>query len=457
MPNRSQQKVDSLPLGQRQRLLLRLLRLRSGRQLRRVLTRLHPSDIATLFPLLKPDERLRLIEVLFEMRLAAPTLRELDDEDLQQVLDEFSDSRLAIVLTRLSADDAVDLLFQLEPSRRDTLLGALEPALSARLTNLMVYGQQTAGGIMDPDVVFFRGGQSVAETLEVIRQLAETRRLYYLYVVDDRGHLIGLVKLWQLVSSRSDQLLREVMSREVISLQVEERREEVARLFSRYDLPIMPVLDRDGLLVGVITVDDVIDVIEEEASEDLYRLGGLPEPEGLSSSINRSLRLRLPAFALGVAGACLAAWIIASFENLLARFAILAAFMHLVGATGGTAARQTLTIVTASLAPGTKDLFRTRRVIARQTLIGTILGILSGSALALLAWIWERQLSLVLAVFIAQVVSQAMAALTACLIPLFLRRVGRDPALGSATVTVFLADITGFGCFLVLAASFLER
>ncbi len=446
---------DPLPLDQRQRLLLRLLRATHDRRLHRILSRLHPADIAPLFPLLKPEEKLNLLEVLFEMRRAGQTLSELDDQTLREVLDDFPDSRLTVVLGRIPADDAVDILDQVDETRRQALLASLDSALASHLNNLMLYGESTAGGMMDPDVISFRADLTVEEAVAVIRGLARTRRLFYLYVIDERGHLIGLVRLWQLLTARSDQNLREIMDRGLVSVQVDTPQEDVARLFARYDLPIMPVLDDSGILVGIITVDDVIDVIEEELSEDLYRLGGLSQPETLGTPLARALRVRLPWLGLGMLGALLAAWVIGSFQDVIAKYALLVAFMHIVGATGGDLARQTLTVVTASMATGEMDLWRPWRVVGRQCLRGLLIGSISGLVLMTLAFFLERDARLAGAVWVAQVANQVVASFLACLVPLLLKRLGQDPTLGSSTLVVALADIAGFATFLGLASRLL--
>lgn len=449
--------AEALPRGQRQRLILRLLRLRSGRQLRRMLARVHPADIAPLFPLLKPDEQLELFEVLFELRLAAPTLRELDAENLRQVVEALPNSRLALIVGRLPADDAVDLLSELDSPRRDSLLESIDTALAARLNNLLLYGDTTAGGLMDPDVIFLRGEQTVAETLEVVRKLAESRRLFYLYVTDDRGHLIGLLKLWQLLTGRAEQPIREVMTREVISVRVDTPQQEVAQVFSRYDLPIMPVLDENGRLVGVITVDDVIDVIEEEASEDLYRLGGLSQPETLGSSIATSLRSRLPWLGVSLLGAGLAAWVILVFQGLIARYAVLVAFLHLVGATAGQTSRQTLTVMAAGLSTGEMELADAGRAVGKQAVVGLLNGLVTGALLAVAALVLERNALLAGIVFVAQLASQLLAATLASVAPLLLSRLGQDPTLGTSTALVATSDILGFLCFLGLASALAEH
>lgn len=457
MASRQRGYLDNLAHGQRQKLILRLIRSPSKRQLRRALTRVHPADIAPLFPLLKPDEQDSLLEVLFELRLAAPTLSEMDPETLHQVLDEFPNDRLAVVVERLPADDAVDLLDQLEPERSQSILDSLNPSMAARLKNLMLYGATTAGGMMDPDVVFFRGDQSLAETLERIRDRAQSRRLYYLYVTDDRGHLIGLVKLWQLLTATADSRLSDIMSRDLISVQVDAPQEEVARTFVRYDLPLMPVLDLDGRLAGVITVDDVFDVLEEEASADLYRLGGLSVQETLGMPLARILRFRLPWLLFGLAAALVAAATIGQFQEVLAKYVVLAALMHPVAATSALAGQQTLTVLLGSLATGETDLRRTWRVIGRQAVVGLVNGLVVGVILAAAALLWERNLVLSGVLFVASTISLLISSTVGALVPLMLRRLNLDPALGSSVLVVAVADICGFVSFLGLASILIAR
>ena len=457
MPPKQRSYLDHLAHGQRQKLILRLIRSPSKRQLTRALTRVHPADIAPLFPLLKPDEQDSLMEVLFDLRLAAPTLSEMDPETLLPVLDSFPNDRLAVIVRRLPADDAVDLLDHLEDDRKTALLDSLDPALAARLNNLMLYGPTTAGGMMDPDVVFFRGDQTLAETLDVIRGLAQSRRLFYLYVTDDRNHLVGLVKLWQLLAARTDSRLSDIMSRDLISVQVDAPQEDVARTFVRYDLPMMPVLDLDGRLVGVITVDDVIDVLEEEASADLYRLGGLSIQETLAMPLPRVLRFRLPWLLFGLVAALVAAAAIGQFQEVLVGYVILAAFMHPVAAAGALAGQQTLTVLLGSLATGEMDLRRTWRVIGRQAAVGLINGVVVGVVLAAVALAVERNPALAGVLFVAGTVSLLISSTFGAALPLLLRRLGLDPALGSSVLVVAVADISGFLCFLGLASALAPR
>ncbi|HNZ97709.1 MAG TPA: CBS domain-containing protein, partial [Thermoanaerobaculia bacterium] len=219
---------EPLARGQRQRLLLRLLRHPGQRQAKRLLLRLHPADIAELFALLTPGEQQALLGVLLELRLAARTLRELGSETQRQVLALTPDAQLADMLARLPPPDVVDLLRELHEERREAVLALFEPSLAARVRNLLRYGEATAGGLMNPDVSSFSGELTAGEAVVRLRQLAEERRLFYLYVTDERRHLLGIVSLWALVTAASESTLRELMARDVVTVRVDLPEEDVA-------------------------------------------------------------------------------------------------------------------------------------------------------------------------------------------------------------------------------------
>ncbi len=450
-------RADPLPRGQRQRLILRLLRRPGERPARRMLARLHPADIAQLMPLLTPDEQSALLDTLFELRLAARTLRELDAETQRQVLDRLPDDRLATTLRRLSANDAVDLLEGLAPERVAALLALLDPAHAQHLENLRRYGPATAGGLMDPDVPRFESDLTVAETLERVRRLAEGRRLFYLYVVDERGHLLGIASLWQLVSAPPERRLREIMSAAVVTVSVDAPEEQVARQFSKYDLLMMPVVDEDGRLAGAITVDDVLDVVEEQATEDLYRLANLDLQEGASTPALRSVRLRLPWLMINLATAFLAAGVVSLFQATIAKYVILAVFMPIVAGMGGNAGTQTLTIMVRGLALGELDYLRSGAVVLRQMTVGLCNGLMTGGVLAIVALVWERSPTLAGTLFLAQTVNLTVAGLFGAAVPLALKRLRLDPALGSSIFVTTATDICGFLSFLGTATLLLSR
>jgi magnesium transporter len=448
---------EQIPMSQRQRLVLRLLRRPHERQLRRALAKTHPADLAQIFVLLTPDEQQRLVAILLDLRLAARTLRELDAETQRGVLATLPDEHLAAVVGRLSPDDAADLLAQLDAERRAAVLQRLEHPLAARLANLLRYGEATAGGLMNPDVVAFPAEAPAGETVAKLRDLAGGRRLFYLYVVNERGQLVGIVNLWQLVTAASEQTLREVMSGDVVAVDVERPQEEVARVFARYDLLMLPVVDEEGRLVGAITVDDVLDVVEEEATEDLYRLANLDTQEGIATPVPRSVRLRLPWLLLNLATAFLAAGVVSLFEGTIAKYVPLAIFMPIVAGMGGNAGTQSLTLMVRGLALGELEMRRATTVVAKQALVGLWSGLGTGVILAAVAWLWDRNAVLAGILLFAQTVNLTVAGFFGAAVPLLLRRLRQDPALGSSILVTAATDSCGFFAFLGTATLLIDR
>jgi len=444
------------PQGQRQRMILRLLRRPGDKPARRLIARLHPADLAQYVPLLTPDEQRELWRTLIELRLGARTLRELDGETRERLIELLTDEQLALVVRRMSSADGADLLEAIEPDRRDRTLEALDPAHATRLRNLMRFGPNTAGGLMDPDVPRFFADETVGQTLERVRALAEGKRLFYLYVVDERDHLLGLVSLWQLVSAGPERKLRDLVSGDVRTIRADTPEEEVARAFSRYDLLMMPVVDEDGRLAGAIHVDDVLDVVEEQATEDLYRLANLDVHEDLSTPPVRSVRLRLPWLLVNLCTAFLAAWVVSNFQETIAKYVVLAVFMPIVAGMGGNAGTQTLTVMVRGIALGEMNLRRSGPMLGRQTLVGLMNGLATGIILGLCALAWERNPVLAGVLAFAETVNLTVAGFFGAAVPLVLKRLKLDPALGSSIFVTTATDVGGFLSFLGTATLLLS-
>jgi magnesium transporter len=441
-------RAAAAPQSQKQRMILRLLRRPGDKPARRLIARLHPADIASYVPHLTPSEVASLWEVLLEQRQAARTLRELDPDTQARVLEMLSDEQVAIALRRLAAHDAADLLQTLSDERREALLALLEAPFASLLGNLMVYGPATAGGLMDLDVPRFFADETVARTLERVRALAEGKRLFYLYVVDDRDHLLGIVSLWQLVSAPAERKMREILSGEVVTVRVDAPEEEVASVFKRYDLLMLPVVDDNGRLAGAIHVDDVLDVVEARATEDLFRLANLDVHEGIATRPLRSVRLRLPWLLINLATAFLAAWVVSLFQATIAKYVVLAVFMPIVAGMGGNAGTQTLTVLVRGLALGEMEMRRSSSVVLRQALVGLLNGLGTGAVLGLCALAWERNAVLAAILAFAETVNLTLAGFFGALVPLALRRLGLDPALGSSIFVTTATDVGGFLSFL---------
>jgi magnesium transporter len=441
----------------RQRLILRLLRHPEQRPARRLLARLHPADLARLVPLLTPVEQDRLMETLLELKLAGRTLAELGPETQATILAKLDDGALSGLLRQISSNDAVDVLERLEPERAQAVLALMDRPAAGQLANLMHYGAATAGGLMDPEAPHFSAEQTVDETLKQVRHLAEGRRLFYLYITDERLHLLGIVSLWQLVTASADRPLREIMSTEVVTVRVDTPEEEVAQVFSRYDLLMIPVVDSEGRFTGAITVDDVLDVVEAQATEDLYRLANLSVQEGVATPAVRSARLRLPWLLVNLATAFLAASVVSQFEATISKYVVLAVFMPIVAGMGGNAGTQTLTVMVRALALGEMDVRHAGGVLLRQTLVGLMNGAATGLVLGLVALAWERNAVLAGILFFAETVNLTIAGFFGAGVPLVLRRLNLDPALGSSIFVTTATDVCGFLAFLGTATLLLSR
>lgn len=437
--------VESAP---RQRLLLRLLRRPEQRPSRRWLARTHPADIASLWARLTPAEQERLLEVLRQLRLAGKVLLELPPVQQREALGLLEDGPLAEVLARLPVHEVATLSGQLSEDRRHRIFEQLDPGRVAQIENLLRFGPGTAGALMNPEVPAFSGDETVARTLERIRQLAEGRRLFYLYVIDDRRHLLGIVSLWQLVSAHPEKRLRELVSAGVVAVRADTPEAEVARKFERYDLLVLPVVDENGTLAGVISVDDVFDVVEARSAQDLYRLANLNLEEGADTPPLRSVRLRMPWLLVNLGTAFLAAWVVSLFEATLAKYIVLASFMPIVAGMGGNAGTQTLTVVVRALALRQLEERSAGRLLARQSLIGFTNGVFTGTLLGIIAFLWEGNAALSFVLFIAEAVNLTVAGLFGTLVPLTLDRLRLDPALGSSIFVTTATDVCGFLSFL---------
>ncbi|MEO8276305.1 MAG: magnesium transporter [Thermoanaerobaculia bacterium] len=441
----------------RQRLILRLLRRPEQRPARRLLARLHPADLARLVPLLTTDEQDRLLATLVELRLAGRVLTELGADTQATLLAKLDDPALASLLGPISPNDAVDLLERLAPERAQMVMALMERPAASQLANLMHYGASTAGGLMDPEAPHFSAEQTVDETLRQVRHLAEGRRLFYLYITDERNHLLGIVSLWQLVTAGADRPLRAIMSTEVVTVRVDTPEDEVAQVFSRYDLLMIPVVDGEGRFTGAITVDDVLDVVEAQATQDIYRLANLSVQEGVATPAMRSVRLRLPWLLVNLATAFLAASVVSSFQETISKYVVLAVFMPIVAGMGGNAGTQTLTVMVRALALGEMDVRRAGSVLARQTVVGLMNGIATGLVLGLVALAWERNAILAGVLCFAETVNLTIAGFFGAGVPLVLRRLNLDPALGSSIFVTTATDVCGFLAFLGTATYLLAR
>ena len=414
----------------------------------------HPADVAEALRTLPDAEARQVLEVLGPQ--GAEVMAYLPPERQRALLQEAPPSLQAQILAEMSTDDAADLLGTLRPEEAGALLDRMAPAEAEDVRRLLRYGPQTAGGRMTPEFVAVRQDQSVAEALAELRRLAPSAEtVYYVYVVDHEGRLQGVVGLRDLIVASPEARLAAVMSSRVISVQAEDDQETVARLFEKYGLLALPVVDREGRLVGVVTVDDVLNVVEEEATEDAYRLAGLFEAvETERSPWRRALR-RLP-WLLGLMGLeAAAAQVVGRFEHALQSLVALAFFIPMLNDQAGNMGTQCVAFAVRAIATGEVDRRSYRAYALREAVVGLASALTSAVVAAAIGWVWWQDARLSLALSLTVFVTMNVAALLGYLIPLGLTLLRRDPALASGPLITSFMDFATVTVYFTVAVHLL--
>ncbi|MCB0114508.1 MAG: magnesium transporter, partial [Caldilineaceae bacterium] len=407
---------------------------------------LHPADSAELLYELEPDHRARMLQLL-EWETVADVLEELDQEDMVEIVRDLSVAELADVLDEMEPDMAADLLGELSDDEAAVLIDEMEE--SDEVVSLLAYPEDTAGGIMTSARHMLRRFMTVQQAMDFLREYyADEHDLYYLYVLDRFQKLVGVVSLRALVLAEPQQTLGEIMHEEVTSVAPETDQEEVARLLARYNLLALPVVDENQRMLGMVTVDDVVDVIEEEATEDIYRLAQLGEDSEVFSPIAQAIRHRLPWLSINMVTAFVSSTVVALFAGTIGQVAILAALMPIVAAQGGNAGNQSMTIVVRSLGLGEISVRDAWRVLRHEINVGVLHGLLLGMMVATISLIWLGNPYLSMIIGLAMLGNLFVAALVGVLVPMTLSRFGLDPALGSSMFVTATTDILGFTLFL---------
>lgn len=410
---------------------------------------LHPADGAEMLTTLERDDQAQIVTRLEPDELAV-VFEQMDGEEAAEMGQHLDVESLADVLDEMEPDVAADMLGEMEPAEATAVLEQMDEAQT--VAPLLAYPEDTAGGIMNLPPPSLRRFWTVSEAFQFIKQnYNDANQVFYLYVLDRNGKLIGVVNLRALILAEPTQTIEEIMIRDVISIRVDTDQEEVAQLFSRYDLLALPVVNAENRLVGIITVDDVVDVIEEEATEDIYHLAQVNADAEVFAPILHSIRARLPWLYVNMVTAFLAAAVVAFFEDTIAAVAILAVFMPIVAGQGGNAGNQTMTIIVRSLALGEIDVSEAWRALRQELFIGLLNGLALGVGVGIIAWLWQGNPMLGLIIGLALVGNLVVASIAGVLVPTTLKRLNVDPALASSIFVTTATDAMGFALFLGLA------
>lgn len=409
---------------------------------------LHPGEAAEVLARLDDEAQQRLIRHLDDAWLA-DLLEHMDEDEQADVIEHIRAERLANVLDDVEPDVAADVLGELPPEQAGVVLAHMESA--DEVAPLLEFPPDTAGGLMNRPGPMLRRHMTVAEAFEFLRtHYRDERELLYLYVLDRHGKLVGVVSLRALILADPHQTIGEIMNPNVITVRADADQEEVADLFTRYGFLALPVVDEEDHLLGVITVEDILDVVQDEATEDIYRLAGMDEDAELFSPIREAARTRLFWLMVNLLTAFLASAVVSLFESTIARVAVLATFMPIIAGQGGNAGIQTSTIVIRSLALGRLELDEVWKALRYEVMLGFINGVVIGLVVAVVAVLWKGNPMLGVVIGVAMVGNMLVAALAGVLIPFTLQRLGRDPALASGIFLTTATDVCGFFFFLGL-------
>lgn len=415
-----------------------------------ILTGQHPADLADIITRASEDHRTRLFNLL-EEDLKADVLAELEGEAGIDVLEALTDDEISDIVEDMAPDDAADVIAELPDERSEKVLTLMEKEESDDVRELLKYGEETAGGIMTPDVVALPESLTVAEALDRIAQVEHEEPFYYLYNIDSQRRLTGYIGVWELLTIRDrNQPLTPHVRTDIVSVTTDTDQEEVAQIMSKYDLSALPVVDETGRLVGRITNDDVMDVMEEEASEDIFRLAGSDDAELTYTSSLQAARTRLPWLLITLGTGFISSLLLKQFMEGLSAVIVLTVFVPIVMAMGGSTGIQSSTLVIRSLALDTINRGEVGRLLLREICTGAMMGVLCGVLMA--GWAAYVIMSngeatllppayLGLTVGLALFCSMTFAALYGAFVPLLLERYKVDPAVASGPFLTASNDI----------------
>lgn len=418
----------------------------------------HPSDLAEYIEDFT-DEQKRDLFALLSDEEAALIIQEMEEFDQVTLFNLLTPKRASSILKEMDTDDAADLLAELPPHETRELLELIDEE-SGEIKGLLKYPEDTAGGIMTTDIISFSQEMAVEEAIQRLREIApEAEIIYYVYVVDEETRLIGVLSLRDLISATDGTPLKEIMNQNVISVHVDVDQEEVARIVARYDLLALPVVEDEGRLLGIITVDDILDVLQEEATEDFYKMVGTSEVEGvdlIQASVYQVVSRRLPWLLICLVGGLLAGSVIGVFDQMLEAIVVLAIFIPVIMDMGGNVGAQSSTIFVRGIATGEIEEEEVWHYFFKEFRVGLVMGAICGLLVSIATLLWQGNPYLGLVVGISMFLTVSLATVIGTLVPLLCHKVGIDPAITSGPFVTTIKDVTGLLIYFGMATIFLR-
>jgi magnesium transporter len=438
-------------LNKTQKIFLRLVRHKAYSLAFNIIRKGRASDLADLFRYLTPKQKQWFADSVLRSHQLAAVLSEMEDDLVTQFVSFLSEEDLVSAIEKMNPDDVADIFLVFKEEKRQALLSRLSKAQRLSVSRLLGFEPRTAGGIMTTDFLALSEEITSAQAIDLIKKQERRAEILYIYVVDNYQQLVGVVSFRQLVLAKGGQKLSELMEKDPISVSLDQNQEEASSMIAKYNLLALPVVDDQHHLVGQITVDDAMDVLYEEATEDIYHLASLDTEEHVGTPALHSTRLRFPWLVLNLLTCVLAALAVSFFEGTIEKYVVLAVLLPVVAGMGGNAGTQSLVVVTRGLALGEIDWHSGLKIIFKEVKVGSLNGLFLGIIMGVITFFWYHNLALSLVIFLAMLGNLFIAGLFGSLVPLFLRKLKLDPALGSSIFVTTATDVFGFVLYLGLA------
>ncbi|MCX4190418.1 magnesium transporter [Methylophaga sp. OBS3] len=431
--------------------------LHSGRfvRMRRLLASLHPAETAHLLESLPPPER-KVCWPIINPELRGEVLSYIGEDVRTSLMVDMDTADLLSATEDLDTDDVVDLLQDLPDHVMQEVLRAMDSQRRRRIELILGYEEDTAGGLMNTDVVTVRSDITLEVVLRYLRMLGELpENTDSLYVVDHNDKYLGTLRLSQVVSRSRSMTVREVMSHQVEPIPANMSDEDIAHRFEKHDLISAPVVDKDNHLLGRITIDDVVDVIRDVAEHSMLSMAGLGEDEDTFAPVKKSVHRRSLWLGINLITAFLAAWVIGLFDTTIEKVVALAVLMPIVASMGGIAGSQTLTLVIRSMALGQLNDKNKRWLLKKEIAVGALNGVIWAITIAFVTYLWFQEVGLAVLIGVSIIINLLAASMAGVTIPLALKRLGIDPALSGSVLLTTITDVVGFMAFLGFATLFI--
>jgi magnesium transporter len=426
-----------------------------------MVAKMHPADVAKLLHHLHgAHEKRTVFELVKAEGAKAQVLSEMEQGNIGQTLADVPSADIAMLIRNLPDDDQAYILSSLPEERSQDILKLMQPEDSAEVQDLLQYEPQTAGAIMTRDYFALPADTTAQESIRTLQKATDTGNVFYVYVTDKEEKLVGVLSLRQLLLVPPDKTLGSMVTQDVISVTTDTDQEEVAKQVARYNLLAIPVVEKDGTLVGIVTVDDIVDVIREEATEDMLKMAGAKiEQEDLlmDSSLLRAVRVRVPWLLTNLIGSLVSGMILWFFRFTIQEVVALVTFIPVIAAMGGNVRLQSSTLVIRGLATGRIELSDVKRVFVREVTIGLLIGLLCGGVALAVAAVMHINITLGLVVGVAMVCALVVSTTMATIMPVILKRAGIDPAVAAGPFVTTANDITGIAIYLSLATVFIAH